>query len=807
MDRESVIRSRQLADAVPFYGEGDPIPDHRDLSSKDDTSRFRAVLQILIRGWPFIEPQILGRWWQPGRGTEERIAELLGGRGFTFSYMPFLVTLLVMGVPSFGLIDVKWEYPINLLYSLVAVIVISAWVVTFVSGKIQAVSFLSLLLAILVANMIAFVLIEEAGYNLYTGAITIACISGWFVQVGLSAGSIKFRFRIDTHLIYYAGLQLIQGLGFLLVTLVVAEIVNQSLLQNEPLMPGLSTMIGYPEMSRDVSENLTESQRMELRWAPLRLELLWFLILLPLQVIMLYYVVWIFQRINHDLRMELVDRWHRLSLRHHMDHRVGDSIWRIQSDSETITFVLKALMELLLLLVNAMVAIGFISILSPALSFLMLTVLIPSLVLARWAMPRYRTRSLVERRANADLTSRVQESFKSIKLSKAYQAGSRYQDQFEEDSMIAFNAGYRHTRLGLRVGVVIETYSELFIFGGFFLMAYWVNSGKATYAAELIALAGMTFVVWNLSAFRWASERYEESIGSLGEVIKTWGWVQDIAMGLRRVFDILDMQPEVSDRPNAVPFRGFSEEISFKDIVFAYTPGRPVLQSASMRVVPGSITAIVGPSGAGKSTLMSLLLRLFDPDSGSITIDGMDLREFRIDSLRKSIAIALQEDVLFGMTIRQNICYAQPDATKEQIEEALRVACLSTTIEELPEGLDTMLGDRGGRLSAGQRQRLSLARAIVRQSPILILDEPTASLDAETESIVMANIDAWTRASDRSVFLITHRISTISRADNILYMDSGKILESGTYDQLMEAKGRFLSFAQAESTAKGDDDV
>ena len=176
MDRESVIRSRQLADAVPFYGEGDPIPDHRDLSSKDDTSRFRAVLQILIRGWPFIEPQILGRWWQPGRGTEERVAELLGGRGFTFSYMPFLVTLLVMGVPSFGLIDVRWEYPINLLYSLVAVIVISAWVVTFVSGKIQAVSFLSLLLAVLVANMIAFVLIEEAGYNLYTGAITIACI-------------------------------------------------------------------------------------------------------------------------------------------------------------------------------------------------------------------------------------------------------------------------------------------------------------------------------------------------------------------------------------------------------------------------------------------------------------------------------------------------------------------------------------------------------------------------------------------------------------------------------------------------------
>ena len=236
MDRESVFRSHQLADAVPFYGEGDPIPDHRDLSFRDDTSRFQAVLQILIRGWPFIAPQVLGRWWQLRRGTEERVAELLGGRGFTFSYMPFLVTLLALGAPTSGLVNVDWGYPINLLFGVVSVIVVSAWIVTYARGRIQVVSIVSLLVASLVANMVAFVLIADTGYNLYTAVITIACLCGWFVQVGFSAGAIKCRVRVETHLIYYAGLQVIQGLGFLLVTLLVAEIVNQSLLQNEPLL-------------------------------------------------------------------------------------------------------------------------------------------------------------------------------------------------------------------------------------------------------------------------------------------------------------------------------------------------------------------------------------------------------------------------------------------------------------------------------------------------------------------------------------------------------------------------------------------
>jgi ATP-binding cassette subfamily B protein len=210
------------------------------------------------------------------------------------------------------------------------------------------------------------------------------------------------------------------------------------------------------------------------------------------------------------------------------------------------------------------------------------------------------------------------------------------------------------------------------------------------------------------------------------------------------------------------------------------------------------VTAIVGPTGSGKTSLMSLISRLFDPDSGSVSIDGVDLKDLDLDSLRAGVSVALQENVLFGLSLRDNIRYAVPDAPDEQLMEAVRVACVEDYIAGLPDGLDTVLSDRGGKLSTGQRQRLSIARALVKGAPILILDEPTAALDAATEHRVLQRLTEW--AKQRAVFLITHRISTIQQADTILYIDQGKLIEQGSHEELMSLEGgAYRAFVETEA--------
>ena len=429
----------------------------------------------------------------------------------------------------------------------------------------------------------------------------------------------------------------------------------------------------------------------------------------------------------------------------------------------------------------------------------------PALLWAQWAMPRMRVRALVYREATSDVTSTIQESFSAIRLIKAFGTAGRAQERLEADSVVAFNAAFRVKNLIAIVTIVMYTVAALFMATGTSFMAWWAARGDPTWFVDLIALVGLSFVVWNLASWSWTRDQFHESSGDIRKLLRDWMTAQDLGMGLRRVFDILDIEPDVKDQPDAVPFERFEREIEFRDVSFAYEADRPVLDDVSFTARPGTITAIIGPTGSGKSTLMALLLRLFDPGRGSIRIDGRDLRGYRLATLRNSIAIALQENVLFAMSVADNIRYVAPDADDERVREAIRVAAMDDYVEELPRGLDTVLSDRGGKLSTGQRQRLSIARAVVRDTPILVLDEPTAALDAATENRVMGNLAAWAEAAEgsagRAIFLITHRISTIRRADNILYLDQGRIVESGDHDALMRREGgRYRAFVEAEST-------
>ena len=230
-------------------------------------------------------------------------------------------------------------------------------------------------------------------------------------------------------------------------------------------------------------------------------------------------------------------------------------------------------------------------------------------------------------------------------------------------------------------------------------------------------------------------------------------------------------------------------------------PDAPVVSGFELTARIGEVTALVGESGAGKSTAMALLLRLFDPDAGWISIDGVDLRSVRVADLRSNVAIALQENVLFPTTIAENLRYATPGATDAEIREAAEVACATEFIDRLPDGFETELGVGGALLSTGQKQRLSIARALVRNAPILVLDEPTASLDADTERRVLANLKNWARG--RVVIVITHRLSTIRDANRIALLADGNVAESGTHDDLMARPGRYRDFATAAESSRG----
>ena len=788
--------NRARSRALPMFGDGEvPLERYRHLTS--DATGFRGVLFLLLRSWPYIRPRFLGQWWYPQAGIKNSTAELSGSDGYR-SYAPLLVTIVAVAGPLFGWTEATLDWPMNLLYAPVAAIVVGTFLMNYGRGPWQGVGIVAVLLSAIGAMLTGVFLIDLYTTGPYVLVVLGSCVFGWLVQFRVQDGRLDIRVRSRTHLVYFYAINFFERFLDLALGVVLADLLNQSLLQAEPLAPGLAALLGYPDLAAGTAEQLTQAERHELKWAYVYVALGTHLCRLPLRIFNPYYNMWILQSINQDLRLDLLSRWHQLSLSYHASHRTGDSIYRLYQDSAMVTAVVGHLTGMTLAMMSYYSCVVLVTLLSPWLGLIAAVLVAPALLWAQWAMPRMRARTLVYRAATSDVTSTVQEGFGAIRLIKAFGAAGRAQRRLEEDSVIAFNAAYRVRALIAVVTIVMYTVAATFMAGGTFLTAVWANRGDPTFAIDLIGLLGLSWVVWNLASFTWTRDQLHESSGDIRKLLRDWMTAQDMAVGLRRVFDILDIEPDVTDRANAMPLTNFHREIRYHDVRFAYEADRPVLDGVSFAVAPGTITAIIGPTGAGKSTVTALLLRLFDPTSGAITIDGKDLRDYQVQSVRDNVTIALQENVLFAMSVRDNIRYAAPTASDEEVREAVRVAAMDDYVAGLPQGLDTVLSDRGGKLSTGQRQRLSIARAVVRDTPILVLDEPTAALDAATEHRVMQNLAQW--GEGRAIFVITHRISTIRRADNILYLDAGRIAESGTHDALMQREdGRYRAFVEAES--------
>jgi ATP-binding cassette subfamily B protein/subfamily B ATP-binding cassette protein MsbA len=257
--------------------------------------------------------------------------------------------------------------------------------------------------------------------------------------------------------------------------------------------------------------------------------------------------------------------------------------------------------------------------------------------------------------------------------------------------------------------------------------------------------------------------------------------------GARRCFEILDSRDDVVDSPNAIAIEKTNGAISFQKVSFGYASGREILSHVNLEIAPSQIIALVGGTGAGKSTLLSLVPRFYDPTAGGLTLDGRDIREITKKSLRQQIAIVLQDTLLFSTTVRENIAYGRPDATDEEIREAARRAQADEFISQLPNGYKSEVGERGGHLSVGQRQRLGIARAFLKNAPILLLDEPTSALDPTTESAIMETIKDLMRG--RTTIIITHRIATIHNVDQIVVLEGGRVVEQGRGPELVARGG------------------
>ncbi|MDE0422330.1 MAG: ABC transporter ATP-binding protein [Gammaproteobacteria bacterium] len=600
------------------------------------------------------------------------------------------------------------------------------------------------------------------------------------------------------HLVIFVAVSVAIAVYSAVLVFIITGLMNGGIVAGRPLGQLHVAIYGLDPAVYVNVESLSDEARLSLCWPVILSTTPLLLVAVGGALILLYYGIWIFQGINQRMRVTLIDRLQAQSLAFHASAQTGDAIYRVYQDSAMVTSIIRAIfLEPLMFMGRLLFGVAVIAAFDPWLALMLAATVFPILYLGLKFSSRLRIAFRRARETNSRLTSWIQESVLGVRVVKATLGEAAREQSFRDHSMTAFDAAFRARTLLTVMGILAFAIIAATVLATQSTAAMYANSGAETFARNL--LLGFGFAVWNLGSFTAATGRIGDGLGSINALISIWGRAQDMAIGLGRVFEILDLEPDIEDAPGARAMADLREDVVFTGVAFGYQPGRPVLAEVDLAARRGTITAVVGPTGAGKSTLMALLLRLADPDSGRVEIDGSDIRTLTVDSLRANIALATQENVLFSDTVLENIRYAAPGASRAAAVAAAKVACADEFISALPQGYDTPLGERAAKLSSGQRQRLVIARAVIKDAPILILDEPTAALDAETELKVLDNLKAWGR--DRCIFLVTHRLSTVRRADRVAYLRDGRILSWGGHDELMAEDGAYARFVNAETHA------
>ncbi len=479
------------------------------------------------------------------------------------------------------------------------------------------------------------------------------------------------------------------------------------------------------------------------------------------------------QWVTYDLRRALYAHIQRLSLAFHDQKRTGDLISRVTSDVDDIqSFIASGLLSSI---INVLTLVGMVAVM-----FWInwrFTLIALSVAPALFAVVYTYTRRIKKatrkvRKKESEVFSVVEEVLSSIRVVKAF-ARERYeQERLEEASLAEVESALKARSLKAKLTPLVD-------------IIVAIGTCLVLWFGARLTLTGALSVGSMVLFIQYLSKMYKP----MQELSKMTDTYSKAAVGYERIQEIMQTNNEIRDLKGARPVGRIKGKVEFDDVSFSYTPDQPIIRDMSFSIEPGQVAAVVGPTGVGKTTIISLVARFYDPVSGAVKIDGTDIRQFRQQSLRQHISYVLQDNVLFHGSIWQNIAYGKPEATEKEIKRAAELANAMEFIAKLPEGLDTIVGERGMTLSGGQRQRIAIARAIIRNTPILLLDEPTSGLDAASEKLVFEALDRLMKG--KTTIVIAHRLSTVRDADVIFVINEGAIVEKGTHKELLRKGGLF----------------
>ncbi|MGN6189539.1 MAG: ABC transporter ATP-binding protein [Conexibacter sp.] len=483
-----------------------------------------------------------------------------------------------------------------------------------------------------------------------------------------------------------------------------------------------------------------------------------------------------------DLRSDMFRHAQKLSMAYHDSKQMGKLMFQINTQAAAVgavTVAIPPLLQSILTLVGMFLVIEQIQ---PVLALLSLTVVPFVYLSAGYYTRNIEPRVYTVRKLEGDSLTIVHEAMSMLRVIVAFgrerHEYKRFRLQGEEAVNARVHLTVRQTVFTLAVTMITATGTALVLAFG----AHHVLQKDMT-AGELVVVMG------------YIASMYKP----LEQISTTFSSLQQAFISLRSAFELLETEPDIVERPNARVLSGVRGAVAFEHVDFAYRGRKGTLKDVTFRVDPGQCVAIVGPTGAGKSTLLSLLTRFYDPHSGHVTLDGHDVRDLKLESLRAQISVVLQEPLLFGATIRENIRYGRLEADDDEVEAAARAANAHDFVSALPKGYDTKLGERGALLSGGERQRISVARAFLKNAPILILDEPTSSIDSRTEAVILEALARLIRG--RTTFVVAHRLSTVRDADLILAVDGGRVVEQGTHAELLARGGLYAELHAAQRGA------